>query len=92
MKCPHCLAPCLPSDPKCLSCRSPLSSRAVPLPGAENGKPPYAQRLAMIFMCFGAAGGGAVAGVLGAGVGAMIGGTVGFALGMAIFGTGQQPA
>jgi hypothetical protein len=92
VKCPHCLSVCLPTDPRCFSCKSPLSSRVAPLPGAENGKPPYAQRLSMIFMCLGAAGGGAVAGVIGAGVGAMIGGTVGLALGMAIFGTGQQPA
>lgn len=43
------------TDPFCFTCRAPLNGgdRNV-LPGAENGKPPYAQRVATIFMCIGA--------------------------------------
>lgn len=56
MKCSRCLAVCMDTDPFCLSCRAPLSGgdRENVLPGAEGGKPLYAQRVSMIFMCVGA--------------------------------------
>jgi len=55
MKCPRCLAVCMDTDPFCFSCRSPFSRKQDNvLPGAEGGKPPYAARLSMIFMCVGA--------------------------------------
>ena len=55
MKCSRCLAICMDTDPFCFTCRAPLGGkRDNVLPGAENGKPPYAQRVATIFMCVGA--------------------------------------
>ena len=92
MKCPHCLAVCMASDPVCYSCRSPLAARAVALPGAETGKPSYARRWSLFGVCLGWAGGQVAGGLLMAGVGAVVGGTVGLALGTAIHGTGKQPA
>jgi hypothetical protein len=48
------LAVCLDTDPYCISCRVPFINSRNALPGAENGKPPYATRLSMIFGALGA--------------------------------------
>lgn len=106
MKCPHCLAVCLDTDPFCFSCRAPFSKNRHALPGGENGKPPYATRISMIFALLGAclvpivckgielippSGGGLdLNQICWGGIGGAAGGTLGAAIGMILFGSGSK--
>ncbi len=103
MKCPRCLAVCLDTDPYCFSCRAPFGNNRNAPPGAENGKPPYATRLSMIFAVLGAclgpvlgkdltlipsSGGGLdLNQAMWAGIGGAVCGTLGFAIGAMLFGS-----
>lgn len=50
MKCPRCLAICMPTDPVCYSCRAPLAAAnsGNPYAPGPNGKPPLASRIGMV--------------------------------------------
>lgn len=106
MKCPRCLAICMDTDPFCFQCRAPFGGGRKVLPGAEGGKPPYAQRVATIFMCVGAclgpvlgkgiqlvpASGGGIDWnqCMWAGIGGGIAAPIGWAIGILLFGSGSR--
>jgi len=59
MKCPRCLAVCMPTDPMCYSCRAPLAAAQSGNPYAPgpNGRPPLAARVSMACGVLGACAG-----------------------------------
>lgn len=58
MKCPRCLAVCMPTDPMCYSCRTPFArtNSGNPYAPGPNGKPPLAARIGTVCGLLGACG------------------------------------
>jgi hypothetical protein len=59
MKCPRCLAICMPTDPMCYSCRTPFAraDSGNPYAPGPDGKPPLASRIGMVCGLLGACAG-----------------------------------